>query len=148
MSDRVDIRTREDASAHAAYQRLRRQYVEGRLTLAEFDERVEILYASWQPKDGVPASAPPGTAPTSPRRWAWPATARTLEQRAHLRSYVLVMALLLGIWAVTGMGYFWPIWPMMGWGIGLAADLSGGACGSRRPARPRGEQLHGLREHN
>lgn len=26
----------------------------------------------------------------------------------------------MGIWAVTGAGFFWPVFPIMGWGIGLA----------------------------
>jgi len=26
---------------------------------------------------------------------------------------------LVAIWAVTGRGLFWPIFPMLGWGIGL-----------------------------
>ena len=33
--------------------------------------------------------------------------------------YLVVNALLVVIWAFTGAGYFWPIWPMAGWGIGL-----------------------------
>jgi hypothetical protein len=27
--------------------------------------------------------------------------------------------LLVLIWASTSAGYFWPIWPMAGWGIGV-----------------------------
>jgi hypothetical protein len=42
------------------------------------------------------------------------------EFRSHLTSYVLVNALLVGIWAFTGQGYFWPIWPLLGWGVGIA----------------------------
>lgn len=38
----------------------------------------------------------------------------------HLTSYAIVMAALVMIWLVSGGGYFWPIWPMLGWGIGLA----------------------------
>ena len=38
----------------------------------------------------------------------------------HLVVYVIVNALLVVIWAVTGRGYFWPIWPLAGWGIGVA----------------------------
>jgi hypothetical protein len=35
--------------------------------------------------------------------------------------YVLVNSLLVVIWAVTNEGtYFWPMWPLLGWGIGLA----------------------------
>jgi hypothetical protein len=40
--------------------------------------------------------------------------------QAHAASYVLVNLLLIGIWAVTGARYFWPIWPIMGWGVGFA----------------------------
>jgi hypothetical protein len=40
--------------------------------------------------------------------------------RAHLLAYVLVNACLVGIWAVTGAAFFWPIFPLLGWGIGVA----------------------------
>ncbi len=39
---------------------------------------------------------------------------------AHLLAYVLVNAFLVAIWAVSGQGFFWPIFPIMGWGIGVA----------------------------
>jgi hypothetical protein len=42
------------------------------------------------------------------------------------------MALLVVIWALTGMGYFWPIWPAVGWGIGI---LSHGSAALRAPRR-------------
>jgi hypothetical protein len=42
------------------------------------------------------------------------------EFRGHLRVFVLVNTMLIIIWAATGAGYFWPIWPIGGWGIGLA----------------------------
>jgi 2TM domain len=32
----------------------------------------------------------------------------------------LVNACLVGIWAVTGAAFFWPIFPLLGWGIGVA----------------------------
>ncbi len=41
--------------------------------------------------------------------------------RMHLAVYVVVNAFLVFIWGTTSPGdYFWPIWPMAGWGIGLA----------------------------
>lgn len=40
--------------------------------------------------------------------------------RSHAAAYVLVNALLVAIWALSGGGYFWPIWSIAGWGIGLA----------------------------
>ncbi len=39
----------------------------------------------------------------------------------HAAMYVIVNVLLVGVWAVSGARYFWPIWPVAGWGIGLAA---------------------------
>ncbi|OLT45104.1 hypothetical protein BJF86_10510 [Serinicoccus sp. CNJ-927] len=44
------------------------------------------------------------------------------EFTLHLAVYWIVMTLLVLIWLVTsGWGeYFWPIWPMMGWGVGVA----------------------------
>ena len=39
--------------------------------------------------------------------------------RTHVVTYVVVNAFLVGIWAVTGGDYFWPVWPILGWGIGL-----------------------------
>jgi 2TM domain len=38
---------------------------------------------------------------------------------AHLLAYVLVNAFLVGIWAFTGAGFFWPVFPLFGWGIGV-----------------------------
>lgn len=37
--------------------------------------------------------------------------------RSDLATYVLVNAFLVGIWAVSGFGYFWPGWVMAGWGL-------------------------------
>jgi hypothetical protein len=45
------------------------------------------------------------------------------DLRAHLFAYVLVNAMLVGIWAVTGAAFFWPIFPILGWGIGVAFNI-------------------------
>jgi hypothetical protein len=37
----------------------------------------------------------------------------------HLIMFVLINAVLVGLWATTGRGYFWPAWVLIGWGIGL-----------------------------
>ncbi len=39
--------------------------------------------------------------------------------KIHAVSYVVVNLFLIGVWAVSGSGYFWPGWVMAGWGIGL-----------------------------
>jgi len=42
--------------------------------------------------------------------------------QAHLLVYVLVNAFIVAIWAVTGSGFFWPIFPIIGWGIGVVLN--------------------------
>ena len=39
---------------------------------------------------------------------------------AHLLAYLVVNAMLVAIWYTTsGHGFFWPIFPIAGWGIGV-----------------------------
>jgi hypothetical protein len=51
---------------------------------------------------------------------------RRLKQKhdfgAHLFVYLVVNAFLIGIWAFTGAGFFWPVFPLCGWGIGLVLN--------------------------
>ena len=39
---------------------------------------------------------------------------------AHALAYLLVNGSLVVIWYMTGDGFFWPAFPILGWGIGLA----------------------------
>jgi predicted membrane channel-forming protein YqfA (hemolysin III family) len=50
------------------------------------------------------------------------------EFRDHLLAYLLVNGTLVAIWIVTGAHFFWPIFLMLAWGIGLifhALDVYG-----------------------
>ena len=42
--------------------------------------------------------------------------------RGHLLVYVLVNAFLVVIWAITSHGFFWPVFPIVGWGIGVVMN--------------------------
>ena len=46
-----------------------------------------------------------------------------LENRRDFRNHVLVYGavnmMLVVVWAASGAGYFWPIWSIAGWGMGL-----------------------------
>ena len=42
--------------------------------------------------------------------------------RSHVFIYVAVNTALVAIWAITGAGFFWPVFPILGWGIGVAAN--------------------------
>jgi fatty acid desaturase len=48
---------------------------------------------------------------------------RRLNQKRHYRrqvvNYLAVNAGLIVIWLLGGGGYFWPIWPIFGWGLAL-----------------------------
>ena len=75
----------------------------------------------------IPAYQPPSPRPApaaDPQLRA--EAAKRLEARAdfrrHLVVYWIVMTFLVAIWLVTGGvdTYFWPIWPMLGWGLGIA----------------------------
>ena len=41
------------------------------------------------------------------------------EFKTHLFVYVVVNAAVVAVWALTGGGFFWPAFPMLGWGIGV-----------------------------
>ena len=43
--------------------------------------------------------------------------------RGHLLVYALVNAFLVVIWAMTNPdGFFWPVFPLVGWGIGVVMN--------------------------
>jgi hypothetical protein len=41
---------------------------------------------------------------------------------AHLLVYAMVNTFLVVIWAVTGAAFFWPIFFIVGWGIGVVMN--------------------------
>jgi hypothetical protein len=44
--------------------------------------------------------------------------------QAHVLAYVMVNLLLNGIWFITTPGgFYWPVIPLLGWGIGLAFNV-------------------------
>lgn len=52
---------------------------------------------------------------------------KRVQKRRNLQgglvAYVVVNAFLVGVWAVTGAGYFWPGWVLAGWGVGMVLGL-------------------------
>jgi len=47
---------------------------------------------------------------------------RKRDFHAHLLVYLLVNAGLVMVWAFTGQGFFWPVFPMVFWGIGVVMN--------------------------
>lgn len=70
------------------------------------------------------------------RRAARQAAARR-GVRIHLVAYLAVSLLMIGIWLATAMAvgvwYFWPAWPILGWGIGIVSHaIPVHACTGKR----------------
>ncbi len=42
--------------------------------------------------------------------------------RGDVVAYVVINLFLIGLWAATGFGYFWPAWVLAGWGVLLLLD--------------------------
>ena len=63
--------------------------------------------------------SPSGTSDLSPRDRARRRLEARREFTSHLVAYVVINAFLVGIWVTTGAGYFWPVWVLGGWGVGL-----------------------------
>jgi len=42
--------------------------------------------------------------------------------KTHVLMYVTVNVFLVVIWAISDSGFFWPIFPILGWGIGVIAN--------------------------
>jgi len=79
----------------------------------------------------APAPMPPVAAPVyagGPQAESLQGLAeKRVEERMalwwHLGSYVIVNTFLVIIWAISGAGYPWFIWVMIGWGIGVVFHL-------------------------
>jgi hypothetical protein len=103
----------------------------GLLTLDELDQR---LAGAWAASTGRQLTALETDLPTELRsaRDRREAAMRTRDAAraglaAHLTSYAAVMVLLLVVWLVGGVTqgawYPWPIWPALGWGIGVVGHV-------------------------
>ncbi|MFL5883666.1 MAG: 2TM domain-containing protein [Thermoleophilaceae bacterium] len=44
--------------------------------------------------------------------------------RIHATVFVAVQLMLVAVWAATGFGYPWFVFPLFGWGVGLAAHYA------------------------
>lgn len=133
-----------DSERDRTVKALTRHCGDGRLTLEELEERIELAYAAETSADlralvrdlpndltgvtGVTPSpalqrhpSPPAAAPPHP--FLTPAAKKggDVALAVHAIVYVSVMALLVMIYMLTSpFGYPWPIWVAMPWGMALA----------------------------
>jgi hypothetical protein len=106
-----------DAERSQVIDQLADHHAAGRLTLAEFEDR---MTSAWAARTGAELEVLVRDLP-APARPAPRAPARPRPRLdGQTRTYLAVIALLWLIWLVSGAGYPWPVWPMLGWGIGVA----------------------------
>ena len=124
--ERGDMRA-SDAERERVVEELRAHAGDGRLDLEELEERTSAALAAKTLAELGAVKA------DLPARRVRRSAASSDDFRSHLSAFVTVQVLLVTIWALTGMGYFWPVWPMPGWGIGVVSHVSAARHG-RRPA--------------
>ena len=104
-----------DASMRAAdtdrdrtVERLRDAAAEGRLTPDDLERRLESALAArtYAELESLVADLPQRESPRPAAR-----------ECPELTPFLATSVLLVAIWALTGMGYFWPVWPILGWGV-------------------------------
>jgi hypothetical protein len=120
---RVGDREREKVIA-----RLGQAFTQGYLSLTDYETRLD------QAVDAQTAGALNeilGDLPIArivrhdPQRRAARAAAARRGLRLHLAAYLAASTLMIGIWLTVAMTvgawYFWPVWPILGMGIGVVS---------------------------
>lgn len=95
-----------DDERNQVIQLLQRHTGEGRLTVDEFSDRVDEVYRA-----RTVGELRPTLRNLPPIVEARPAAARP-RRRFTLTPFLAVAFMLVGIWAISGFGYFWPVWPL------------------------------------
>ena len=104
-----------DADRERAAERLQAAAGDGRLTPAELEERLERAFSARTEAELEPLVADLPVSHVRESRGS---------RRPDFGPFIFVSLMLVGIWALTGMGYFWPVWPIAGWGFSFVGPGS------------------------
>jgi hypothetical protein len=128
-----------DADRERTLQLLRRNYAAGRLEDDELEERIELATRARTREElrGLTFDLPRDLRARG-RRVVTRVDRAML--RAHGTAFVGVNGGLVGLWAVTGAGEFWPAFMLVPWGMAFGAHAYGSrtlrrALGARRRRR-------------
>lgn len=101
---------------------------QGYLQIDEYDRRLQTVFQTQTAHEldellaGLPLDR---IRRHDPRRRAARVAAARRGLRAHLAAYLAMVVIVLTVWTAvaltTDATYFWPIWPILGAGIGLAS---------------------------
>jgi hypothetical protein len=116
-----------DAEREEFAQMVREATGDGRLSLDEGDERLAQVYAAKYRDELRPlvADLPAGSQPEPTRRGSRPQMEaehyrpRPAAFARHFAVVLVVSSALIGLWALSGSGFFWPAIPLIFFGLGL-----------------------------
>jgi len=101
---------------------------EGYLAMAEYEDRLQAAFAAHTTDElrRLLADLPLAQLRRNdPQRRAARRRAARLGVRLHLGAYLAMVVIVLTVWLAVGLTagawYFWPIWPILGAGIGLVS---------------------------
>ncbi|ORB73036.1 DUF1707 domain-containing protein [Mycobacterium scrofulaceum] len=127
MAPRAGDRDRERAA-----DRLGQALAQGYLDLDEYEQRTQAVFGAHTTGelDRLLADLPlERIRRADPRRRAARIEAARRGVRLHLAAYLVMTVVVLTVWAAvaatTGATYFWPVWPILGAGIGLLSHALG-----------------------
>lgn len=127
-----------DAERDRIVRELSRHLGDGRIDLAEYDQRVAQVYRTTTREEltGVLADLPT----LAPVRPAAPRSRFPIWQRIEATAWLTVSVLVLVIWGAISLGvgeftYFWPIWVIGPWGAVLAVRAATGLESGHRYRR-------------
>lgn len=114
-----------DADREAAAERLRIAFEEGRLTVTEYDERVQRAYGAVTLADLATLT---GDLPLPPKPPVEVENPRRKELAKEWRDWSGTAFVLVGIWLVASIAsgvvlFFWPIIPMGIWAVVILAGM-------------------------
>jgi hypothetical protein len=99
---------------------------QGYIDMSEYERRVQTAFATRTTAGlrGLVADLPLAyLRRTDPRRRAARQRAARMSVRLHLTAYLTMVVIVLTVWLAValsaGAWYFWPIWPILGAGVGV-----------------------------
>jgi hypothetical protein len=123
---RIGDREREKVVA-----RLGQAFAQGYLSMPDYEARLDQAFEATTAGalGQALADLPVGRiARNDPQRHAAKAAAARRGVRIHLAAYLAASLLMIGIWLAVavsvGAWYFWPVWPILGMGIGVVSHAA------------------------
>lgn len=124
-----DVATRagdREREATAGY--LGQALAQGYLDMAEYEDRIQSAFGAHTTDElrRLLADLPVHQLRSNdPRRRAARHAAARMSVRLHLAAYLLMVVIVLTVWLAVGLSagswYFWPVWPILGAGVGVVA---------------------------